>query len=56
MKHINIRYHIIRELVEQGVVDLEYVTTHKQLVNILTKSLGALRFKELWQALGIWVL
>lgn len=41
---------------EQGVVDLEYITTQKQLANILTKSLDAMRFEKLRLALGICVL
>lgn len=55
-KHIGIRYHFIRELVEQGVVELEYVPSLKQIVDILTKPLDAVRFEEFWQALEICVL
>lgn len=55
-KHIDIRYHFLIALVEQGVIVLEYVTTQKQLANVLTKSLDAVRFEELQQALVICVL
>lgn len=55
-KHIDIRKHFLRELVEQGFVDLEYVTTQKQLADILTKSMDAVRFEEFWQTLKICVL
>lgn len=40
-KHIVMRHHSIRELVEQGLIDLEYISTQKQLIDILTKSLDA---------------
>ncbi|CAM8880867.1 unnamed protein product [Rhodiola kirilowii] len=36
-KHIDIRHHFIRELVEQKVVTLKHVTTDKQLADIFTK-------------------
>ncbi|XP_012837630.1 PREDICTED: uncharacterized protein LOC105958166 [Erythranthe guttata] len=42
-KHIEIRYHFIRNLVEEGTVSLEYVTTEKQLADIFTKPLDAQR-------------
>ena len=38
-KHIQIRYHFIRDHVHRGIVKLEYVSTDEQVVNILTKSL-----------------
>ena len=38
-KHIEIRYHFIRDCVQKGVVKLEYISTDEQVVDILTKSL-----------------
>ena len=38
-KHIEIRYHFIRDRVQRGAVRLAYVSTDDQVVNILTKSL-----------------
>jgi len=38
-KHIDIRHHFIRDLVEDKVVTLEHVTTEEQLANIFTKAL-----------------
>ncbi|XP_012850949.1 PREDICTED: uncharacterized protein LOC105970659 [Erythranthe guttata] len=52
-KHIEIRYHFIRNLVEEGTVSLEYVTTEKQLADIFTKPLDAQRFDSLRNSLGI---
>ena len=38
-KHIEIRYHFIRDLVQRGVVHLAYVSIDDQVEDILTKSL-----------------
>lgn len=38
-KHIEIRYHFIRDYVQKGVVELQYITTDEQVVDILTKAL-----------------
>ncbi|GJX72780.1 retrovirus-related pol polyprotein from transposon TNT 1-94 [Tanacetum coccineum] len=39
-KHIDIRFHFIKEQVENGVVELYFVNTEYQLVDIFTKALG----------------
>nr|GEZ01793.1 retrovirus-related Pol polyprotein from transposon TNT 1-94 [Tanacetum cinerariifolium] len=46
-KHIDIRNHFIQEQVEKGVVELYFVTTDYQLVDIFTKSLPRERFEFL---------
>ena len=38
-KHIEIRYHFIRDYVQKGAVKLEYISTDEQVADILTKSL-----------------
>ena len=38
-KHIAIKYHYLRELVQDKQVRIEYVNTKEQLANILTKHL-----------------
>ena len=52
-KHIDIRHHFIRELVEEKIVTLEHVTTERQLADIFTKALDANQFKNLRGHLGI---
>jgi len=52
-KHIDTRYHFIRECVDKGEVDISHVSTNEQLVDILTKALGRVRFAELRQQLGV---
>ena len=38
-KHVDVRYHFIRELVEQGVIRLEYINTESNTADALTKNL-----------------
>ena len=37
-KHIDIRYHFVRDLVEAGVLQLEYVTTEDNYTDFMTKN------------------
>nr|GFB52336.1 putative RNA-directed DNA polymerase [Tanacetum cinerariifolium] len=44
-KHIDVRYHFIKEKVEKGIVELFFVGTEYQLANLFTKALPEERFK-----------
>ncbi|GJW61796.1 retrovirus-related pol polyprotein from transposon TNT 1-94 [Tanacetum coccineum] len=46
-KHIDVRYHFIKEQVENGVVELYFVRTKYQLADIFTKALPRERFNFL---------
>jgi hypothetical protein len=52
-KHIDIRHHFIRDLVEENVVVLKHVATTEQLADIFTKALDANQFEKLRGKLGI---
>ena len=52
-KHIDIRHHFIRDLVEDKVITLKHVATELQLADIFTKALDATQFENLWGKLGI---
>jgi dihydroorotase len=52
-KHIDTRFHYIRECVENGKVVVEHIGTTDQLADILTKSLGRSRFQELRARIGV---
>ncbi|GKE66517.1 hypothetical protein Tco_1520678 [Tanacetum coccineum] len=52
-KHIDIRYHFIKEQVENRVVELYFVRIEYQLADILTKSLGRERLEFLINKLGM---
>ncbi|GKA16139.1 hypothetical protein Tco_0695886 [Tanacetum coccineum] len=43
-KHIDIRYHFIRECVENGHINVEHVSGELQRADILTKALPRLKF------------
>ena len=40
MKHIDIPYHYVHEVVEKGDLQLNYVQTDSNLADIFTKPLG----------------
>nr|GFA31858.1 retrovirus-related Pol polyprotein from transposon TNT 1-94 [Tanacetum cinerariifolium] len=44
-KHIDVRYHFIKDHVEKGSVELYFVGTEYQLADLFTKSLPEARFK-----------
>jgi len=52
-KHIDTRYHYIRECISAGVAEVEHIGTDKQLADILTKPLGRIKFVEMRQKLGV---
>nr|GFB55577.1 retrovirus-related Pol polyprotein from transposon TNT 1-94 [Tanacetum cinerariifolium] len=52
-KHINVRYHFIKEQVENGIVELYFVWTEYQLADIFTKPLPRERFNFLIEKLGM---
>ncbi|KAJ9562028.1 hypothetical protein OSB04_007188 [Centaurea solstitialis] len=44
-KHIDIRYHFLKHHVEEGNVEMYFVTTKYQLADLITKALDEKRFK-----------
>ncbi|KAL8257740.1 hypothetical protein R6Q59_029781 [Mikania micrantha] len=52
-KHINTRYHFIRECVENGLATIEYVAGKVQKADILTKALSRVKFLEMREVLGV---
>ena len=52
-KHIEIRYHFIRDWVQRGAVQLEYVATGEQVADILTKALEKGKFIKFRDKLGV---
>ncbi|GJV99067.1 retrovirus-related pol polyprotein from transposon TNT 1-94 [Tanacetum coccineum] len=53
MKQINVRYHFIKEQVENSIVELFFVRTEYQLADLFTKALPDDRFKYLVRRLGM---
>ena len=52
-KHIDTKFHFIRECVDSGKICLDYASTQEQLADVLTKSLGQARFCELRDKVGV---
>jgi len=52
-KHIDTRYHYIRECVSKKDVQLEYGKTHDQVANIFTKPLKREDFIKMKSLLGV---
>ncbi|XP_066365482.1 uncharacterized mitochondrial protein AtMg00810-like [Miscanthus floridulus] len=53
-KHIDVRFHHIRECVEENRVQLQSIGTVEQLAYIITKALGHERFCQLRSKLGVY--
>ena len=52
-KHIDTRFHYIRELVNNGEIVLEHCRTQEQVADILTKPLDQKSFEFLRKCLGM---
>ena len=46
-KHVDVRYHFICDLVEQGIIRLEYINTKVNVADMLTKNLPTEQFEKL---------
>jgi hypothetical protein len=55
-KHIEVRYHFLRDYVEKGKIALIHVPTHDQLADNFTKPLDQATFTRLRGELGVcWI-
>ena len=52
-KHINIRYHFIRQHIENGNITLVYCPTENMTADILTKALPSMKQKHFASSLGL---
>jgi len=52
-KHIDIRYHFIREKIVEGKVEVFFVQGDKNIADMLTKNLGNTKFSEFRSQLGL---
>ena len=52
-KHINVRYHFIHEVIENKFLDIQYVPTDENIVDIFTKALARPLFEKFRGMLGL---
>jgi hypothetical protein len=43
-KHIEIRYHFIRDMVQRGALKLQYISMDEQVADVMTKPLSRVKF------------
>ena len=46
MKQIDIRYHFVQNLIEEGIVEIFFVESKENDGNVFTKNLGEELFKQ----------
>ena len=52
-KHIDIKYHYIRECVENGQIQIKFVRSEEQMADLLTKALGRGKLQEQRAKIGM---
>ena len=52
-KHIDVKFHFLRDCVDEWQIVIEFVETGRQLADVLTKSLGRLRLTKLKGMIGM---
>jgi Reverse transcriptase (RNA-dependent DNA polymerase) len=54
VKHIDVKYHYIRELVENGTLDVRYVNTKLNVADVFTKALAPKPFAYMRRLMGLY--
>ena len=52
-KYIDIKYRYIKDMVQRGVVKLQYVVIDEQIADVLTKPLARVKFEYFRENLGV---
>ena len=52
-KHIEIKFHYIKYMVQRRAVKLQYMETNEKIVDVLTKPLARVKFKYFKERLGV---
>jgi hypothetical protein len=52
-RHINVRYHFIRDSIESGIITPHYTPTSDMLADGFTKALDRLKFATFVSSIGI---
>jgi len=52
-KHIDVKFHVIRDYAQNGQIEVKFIGTSEQLGDILTKPLGRIKFQEICTKIGL---
>jgi hypothetical protein len=52
-KHIDVKFHLIREYANRGQIEVDFSRTEEQLGDVLMKPLGKSKFRELCLKIGL---
>ena len=52
-KHIDVRHHLIREAIEEGRIELQYIKTEDNTADLLTKPLPQPRHEKHMEGMGV---
>jgi hypothetical protein len=52
-KHIEVKYHLVRESAENARIKVEFIRSEEQLDNILTKPLTGVKFLKVCTKIGL---
>jgi hypothetical protein len=52
-KHIEIKYHYIRDMVQRKTIQVQYLPTNEQIANIFTKLFAKTKFEYFRERLGL---
>ena len=53
LNHIEIQYFYIRDMVQKGAINIQYVSTDEQVFDVLTKPLYRVKFEYFCDKLGV---
>ncbi|MCI26032.1 copia protein, partial [Trifolium medium] len=54
-KHIDVRFHFLRDLAKEGIIELKHCRSQDQLADLMTKPLKMEAFLKLKSGLGMLV-
>jgi hypothetical protein len=52
-KHIEIKYHYVRDMMQRKAVHVQYLSTREQVTDVFTKSLARTKFEYFHERLGL---
>lgn len=53
IKHVDVKFHHIKDLILEKIVSLNYCSSEDQVANIMTKCLDGKKFLKFWEMLGV---